>query len=181
MDALNKLVVQNGRYRPPKGVLSSILHKKFLRSVHSATQMPGAGSSALIDARASMPWTSKTLAPLPSRCLRAAPARSRRTAPARRRGIDSARRHRTVPARRRRVGLTRRRRVGLPRRHRSVSCSDTFLSSAIIRQRFSVMPLAKRGVVSNMNNVHFEGEASGRRQVHEYRRHIAGGDPRGES
>lgn len=93
MDALNKLVVQNGRYRPPKGVLSSILHKKFLRSVHSAIQMPGAGSSAQIDARASMPWTSKTLAALPSWCLRIVPAR--------RQGIDSTRRHRSVPARRR--------------------------------------------------------------------------------
>lgn len=75
----------------------------------------------------------------------------------------------------------RRRRAGLPRRHRSAPWSDTLLSSAMIRQRFSVMPLAKRGVGSNMNNVHFEGEASGWRQVHEYRRHIAGGNPRGES
>lgn len=196
MDALNKLVVQNGRYRPPRGVLSSILHKKFLRSVHSAIQMPGAGSSAQIDARASMPWTSKTPAPLPSWCLRTVPARCRgidstrrhridpsrrRSAvPARRRGIDSTRRHRSVPAPRHRIDPARRRRASLPRRHRSAPWSDTLLSSAMIRQRFSVMPLAKRGVGSNMNNVHFEGEASGRRQVHEYRRHIAGGNPRGE-
>lgn len=172
MDALNKLVMQNGRYLPPKGVLSSILHKKFLRSVHSAIQMPGAGSSALIDARASMSWTSKTPAALPPRCLCAAPAR--------RRGIGPARRHRSVPARRRSIVPARRRRAGLPRRRRSAPWSDTPLPSAIIRQRFSVMPLAKRGVASNMNNVHFEGEASGRRQVHEYRRHIAGGNPRGE-
>lgn len=188
MDALNKLVVQNGRYRPPRGVLSSILHKKFLRSVHSAIQMPGAGSLAQIDARASMPWTSKTPAPLPSWCLRIDPSRRRSAVPARRRGIDSTRRHRSVPAPRHRIDPARRRsidparcrRVGLPRRHRSAPWSDTPLSSAMIRQRFSVMPLAKRGVGSNMNNVHFEGEASRRRQVHEYRRHIAGGNPRGE-
>lgn len=128
MDALNKLVVQNGRYRPPKGVLSSILHKKFLQSVHSAIQMPGAGSSAQIDACASMSWTSKTLASLPSWCLRIVPAR--------RRGIDSTRRHRIDPARRRSIVPARRRRAGLPRRHRSAPWSDTPLSSAMIRQRF---------------------------------------------
>lgn len=111
MDALNKLVVQNGRYRPPKGVLSSILHKKFLRSVHSAIQMPGAGSSAQIDACASMSWTSKTLAPLPSWCLRIVPARRRSAVPARRRGIDSTRRHRTAPATRRRINPARRHRT----------------------------------------------------------------------
>lgn len=111
MDALNKLVVQNGRYRPPKGVLSSILHKKFLPSVHSAIQMPGAGSSALIDARASMPWTPKTPAALPSWCLRIDPSRRRSAVPARRRGTDSARRHRSVPAPRHRIGPARRRSI----------------------------------------------------------------------
>lgn len=111
MDALNKLVVQNGRYRPPKGVLSSILHKKFLQSVHSAIQMPGAGSSAQIDACASMPWTSKTPTPLPSWCLRIDPSRRRSAVPARRRGIDSTRRHRSVPAPRRRINPARRHRT----------------------------------------------------------------------